>query len=288
MTIDPTDISIQQITKKDLEVLMTWAAQEGWNPGKHDLDVFWNTDPDGFYGCFVQDEMIAGGAIISYAGEFGFMGLFIVQSPYRNQGIGNALWHARKNRLISRLQPHASIGMDGVLAMQGYYHKGGFNIAFRDERFEFVGKAHPYANEVTAIVNDDLADILELDTRCFGVQRKRFLEQWLIMPESKAMKYKQHNKVKGYAVIRKAERGYKIGPLFAQDETIAEELLKSCLSHAVDDVVFLDIPTINARAIDLVHKYEGTYVFECARMYHGEAPKVPMDQIFGITSFELG
>jgi hypothetical protein len=120
------------------------------------------------------------------------------------------------------------------------------------------------------------------------VQRKRFLEQWLIMPESKAMKYKQHNEVKGYAVIRKAERGYKIGPLFAQDETIAEELLKSCLSHAGDDVVFLDIPTINARAIDLVNKYEGTYVFECARMYHGEAPNVPMDQIFGITSFELG
>jgi len=267
---------------------MSWASNEGWNPGKHDLDVFWNTDPDGFYGCFNHGELIAGGAIISYDGAFGFMGLFIVHSQYRNFGIGNKLWHARKNILINRLKENASIGMDGVLAMQPFYQKGGFDIAFRDERYEFTGRDYNCSDNVSTIVTEDFSDIMNYDKLCFGFQRTMFLKQWLTMPESKAIKYKNNNEIEGYAVIRKAENGYKIGPLFAQNDTAAEELLKTCLGYASKDSVFLDIPTINEKAINLVKKYEGKYIFECARMYHGQAPNTPINHIYGITSFELG
>jgi hypothetical protein len=31
-----------------------------------------------------------------------------------------------------------------------------------------------------------------------------------------------------------------------------------------------------------------TVVFETARMYTGEAPRLPLDGIFGVTTFELG
>lgn len=288
MKIKLEEITIQKITKHELGILMSWASNEGWNPGKYDLDVFWNTDPDGFYGCFINGELIAGGAVISYNQEYGFMGLFIVHTQYRNKGIGNKLWHARKSILISRLKENATIGMDGVLAMQPYYHKGGFEIAFRDERFELTGKEYEYSDNVSGIISDDFDDIMKSDNLFFGFQRTQFLKQWLSMPESKAIKYKSNNEIKGYAVMRRAEKGYKIGPLFAQDDLIAEELLKSCLSHASEDSVFLDIPTINENAKSLVRKYEGKYVFECARMYYGQAPNSPINYIYGITSFELG
>jgi len=288
MKIDLEKITIQKINKSDVEILMSWASKEGWNPGKHDLDVFWHTDPDGFYGSFLQRELIAGGAIISYDGAFGFMGLFIVQSQYRNVGIGNKLWHARKNLLINRLKENAAIGMDGVLAMQPFYQKGGFDIAFRDERYEFSGNNYSCSDNISSIVTEDFSDIMDYDKLCFGFQRTSFLKQWLTMPESIAIKYKKNNEIEGYAVIRKAEKGYKIGPLFAHNDTVAEELLKSCLSYASEDSVFLDIPTINEQAINLVKKYDGKYIFECARMYHGQAPNTSISHIYGITSFELG
>jgi hypothetical protein len=288
MKMNPEGISIQKITKQDLITLIGWASQEGWNPGKHDVDVFWNTDPDAFYGVKVNDKLIAGGAIISYGGEFGFMGLFIVQSQYRNDGIGNKLWHARKNMLISRLKENASIGMDGILAMQSYYHKGGFNLAFRDERYEFQGKEYRYSENVSTIVSEDFEDILKYDSLHFGFQRRPFLSQWLKMPESKAIKFKHTDEIVGYAVIRKAEKGYRIGPLFAQNDAIAEDLLKCCLSIGSEDSVYLDIPVINENAMNLVKKYDGKYIFECARMYFGEAPNIPINDIYGITSFELG
>jgi hypothetical protein len=288
MKINLDEISIEKITKNDLITLMDWASQEGWNPGKHDAAVFWHTDPDGFYGVKVGDNLIAGGAIISYEGAFGFMGIFIVNSQYRNLGIGNKLWYKRKNKLISRLKENATIGMDGVLAMQPYYQKGGFELAFRDERYEFYGKNYTYSANVSLINNEDFDEILKYDSLHFGFQRTSFLSQWLIIPSSMAIKYKLDDEILGYAVIRKVEKGFKIGPLFAQNNTIAEELLKCCLSNSSEDSVYLDIPTINKNAIKLVEKYEGKYIFECARMYCGKAPNLPIDEIYGITSFELG
>ena len=108
------------------------------------------------------------------------------------------------------------------------------------------------------------------------------------MPESKAIKYTENNKILGYAVIRKAETGYKIGPLFANNSVIAEELFKSCLNMDPNNPIFLDIPTTNQNAIDLVKKYHGKYIFECARMYYGAPKKIEINNIYGITTFELG
>lgn len=282
------NIDLKKLNKSGLRTLIDWASNEGWNPGKNDAEVFWNTDPDGFYGFYYENQLIAGGAIISYNKEYGFMGLFIVHRDFRNKGIGNKLWHFRRDLLINKLNPNAPIGMDGVLAMQSFYNKGGFNIAFRDERYEFKSETIPFSINVSPINKEDFEKINEYDSIYFGCQRAIFLKNWLQMPESKAIKYTENDRILGYAVIRKAETGYKIGPLFANNQKIADELFKSCLSIAPNNSVFLDIPTTNQNAVSLVKKYNGKYVFECARMYYGEAPKIVVNNIYGITTFELG
>jgi GNAT superfamily N-acetyltransferase len=282
------NIDLKKLNKSGLRTLIDWASNEGWNPGKNDAEVFWNTDPDGFYGFYYENQLIAGGAIISYNKEYGFMGLFIVHRDFRNKGIGKKLWHFRRDLLINKLNPNAPIGMDGVLDMQSFYNRGGFNIAFRDERYEFNSKIIPFSTNVSPINKEDFENIIEYDIIYFGCQRTVFLKNWLQMPESKAIKYTENDRILGYAVIRKAETGYKIGPLFANNQKIAEELFKSCLSIAPNNLVFLDIPTTNQNAVSLVKKYNGKYVFECARMYYGEAPKIVVNNIYGITTFELG
>jgi len=281
-------IELQKLNLNDLKTLLGWASHEGWNPGNDDVEVFWNTDPDGFYGYFNENQLIAGGAIISYNNEYGFMGLFIVHPQYRNLGIGRKLWFARRDLLLNRLQPNASIGMDGVLAMQPFYNKGGFNIAFKDERYEFISKEYIYSNFISPIQVNDFNEIIEYDTSCFGFNRAPFLKGWLSMAKSKALLFKKDNKIKGYAVIRKAELGYKIGPLFADNEFVADELFKACVSIAPNNPIFLDIPITNLNAVSLVKKHGGKYVFECARMYYGKVPNSLINQIYGITTFELG
>ncbi|MDN3719106.1 hypothetical protein QW131_07545 [Roseibium salinum] len=52
--------------------------------------------------------------------------------------------------------------------------------------------------------------------------------------------------------------------------------------------VILDTPEPNAAALLLAEKYELSPEFETFRMYRGPAPDLPLDQTFGITTFELG
>ena len=286
--IDAKNLELRKLTKEGLQTLVTWAAAEGWNPGLHDHEVFWETDPEGFYGFYAGDTLIAGGAVVSYNQTFGFMGLFIVHPKHRGQGIGRKLWHLRRDLLIRRLHHGAAIGMDGVVAMQPFYEKGGFRVAFRDERYERVGGAFDVSHRITTINVHDHEQLIDYDRGCVGYGRQVFLRSWLRTPNSHGFKFRQDNQLCGYAVIRKAIEGYKIGPLFADTSEVAEELYRACLNASIGQRVFLDIPVTNKGAAELVRKYEARYVFECARMYLGEAPNSCINKVFGITTFELG
>ncbi len=282
------NLQFQKLDFKGVKTLVKWAENEGWDPGLYDADVYWATDSDGFYGYFKEGELIAGGSIISYNGEFGFMGFFIVKPEYRSIGIGRKLWYQRRDTLLSRLNKDASIGMDGVVAMQSFYEKGGFKIAFRDERYEKVGIALKVNKNISSIIDNDIESILAYDKKCFGFSRPQFLIPWLKTLNNKTFKYVERGELKGFAIVRQTIAGYKIGPLFADNENIAEELYKACLNSVVGKALYLDIPVINQGAINLIKKYKATYVFECARMYYGNPPNIDMNKVFGITSFELG
>ena len=277
-----------KLNREQFNTLIKWAEQEGWHPGPYDADVFWQTDPEGYWGYIEDGEVIAGGSIVSYNGEFGFMGFFIVKPELRAKGLGRKLWYLRRDTLLSRLNDGASIGMDGVVDMQPFYRKGGFEIAFRDVRMEAIGKSFKIASPIWPIEEADIPSILEYDKICFGFDRTIFMQGWLKLPESKSFQFFEKGRIKGFAVLRKAEVGFKVGPLFADNVTVAEELLKACFDAAQNEAIYLDIPMINDDAIKLAEKYDMKPVFECARMYYGNAPEVPINKIFGITTFELG
>jgi hypothetical protein len=36
------------MNRTELDTTLKWTEAEGWNPGRHDADIFWATDPSGF------------------------------------------------------------------------------------------------------------------------------------------------------------------------------------------------------------------------------------------------
>jgi len=297
-----SELLIRNMTRAEVDELVGWAAQEGWNPGLHDAALFWATDPAAFVAAELRGTLIGGGAITSYENEFGFMGFFIVRPEHRGRGLGDVLWRARLERLRARLRPGASIGLDGVFAMQGYYAQGGFGFSHRNMRF----RADVPARDATPPVGDEriaapageegvvaLADVpfdqvLDYDRSCFPAPRPTFLKGWISQPDALALACLRDDRLGGYAVVRRCRQGCKIGPLFADDARAAAALYSRMERFAAGGPLFLDAPENNAAAIEFVRERGMTEVFGCARMYLGRPPELAHRRVFGVTTFELG
>ena len=287
-------LAIRPMTRPEVDLLVNWAAQEGWNPGREDAELFWATDPEAFIAADLDGELIGGGAITAYGDAFGFMGFFIVRPPFRGQGLGNALWHARRERLIARLRPGATIGMDGVFAMQAYYAKGGFVFSHRDIRFRAEISTRPAAvpaaggEVVVPLADFPFAEVLAYDRTCFPAPRTSFLTGWIDQPTGLALGCRRDGRLAGFGVVRRCREGCKIGPLFADDAQVAEALFAGLTGYAAGGPVFLDVPENNPRGLELAQRHAMVEVFGCARMYLGPAPELAQERIFGVTTFELG
>lgn len=287
------ELGIRNMTYPEVDELVGWAAQEGWNPGLDDADLFWATDPDAFIAAELAGELIGGGAITSYQGEFGFMGSFIVRPEFRGKGLGNTLWHARRERLLGRLRPGASIGLDGAFAMQDYYAKGGFVFSHRNIRFRAEIPERPITptvgnEDIVPLAEVPFDQVLAYDRSCFPVPRATFLKGWLSQPAAAALGCRRDGNLSGYGVVRRCGQGHKIGPLFADDAQTAYALYGHLAERAAGGPLFLDAPEDNPAALELVHRYRMVEVFGCARMYLGPAPDIAHQRIFGITTLELG
>jgi GNAT superfamily N-acetyltransferase len=279
-----TDIParIRQMTRGEADTVIAWAAEEGWNPGLHDADAFYQTNPPGFFSIETGGKMIGSVSIVRYDDNFMFGGLYIVHPDYREKGIGRAVYD-----FVMKFAEGDNLGIDGVFAMQPMYQKSGFIFAYRNIRFEGVGEG-TVDKTLTPLREVPFPRILAYDSMFFPAVREGFLKHFIYQPDCKGYASIENGSLSGYGFIRKCFNGYKIGPLFAANPQIAEKIYSSLSAFAEGMPVFLDVPEPNVSAMALAKKHGMTEVFGTARMYTREIPKLPIPQIFGVTTFELG
>jgi len=273
------------MTRNEVNIAIDWAATEGWNPGLYDVDSFYDADPNGYFIGELNNEPIATISAVRYGETFGFMGFYIVKPEYRGKGYGSQIWNAGLKYLEGR-----NIGLDGVVEQQENYKKSGFNLAYRNIRYEGISGGHaPENSEITKLSLLPFETVDSYDSSFFPANRSRFTKSWIRQPEGNALGIMQDGKLAGYGVIRKCRTGYKIGPVFANTSELAESLFVALKASVIlSEPVYLDIPEVNQQAIALVERHNMKVVFETARMYTMENPDIPLNRLFGVTSFELG
>lgn len=274
--------TIRPMGRGDIHLAVEWAALEGWNPGLKDAETFYQTDPNGFFLGELNGEPIGCISAVSYDENFGFIGFYIVKPQDRGQGYGLQLWQAAMTYLGNR-----NIGLDGVVAQQENYQKSGFKLAYRNIRYQGKGGGTASTNTIP-LSSIPFEQLLAYDRHLFPVARPQFLQDWIHQPESIALGVLNNAQLAGYGVLRPCQIGYKIGPLFANNDLIAEEIFNALVAEKVDAPIFLDLPEPNPAALALAQHYQMNPVFETARMYTQTTPNIPLDQVFGITTFELG
>lgn len=273
------------MTREEVALAIEWAAREGWNPGLHDAQTFRAADPAGFFVGELDGAPVASISVVKYGAGFAFLGLYIVLPEHRGRGLGWALWQHGMASAAGR-----QVALDGVVAQQDNYRKSGFALAWRNVRYEGrAATAAPVDARIVPLATLPFDTVAAYDAPFFPADRRPFLRAWLAQPDAAALGWAANGQLQGYGVVRGCRSGWKIGPLLADSESIADALYAALAARsAPGEAVYLDIPEPNAAALALTRRHGMRMVFETARMYTGAAPAVPMDRLYGITTFELG
>lgn len=277
-------MEIRAMAQAELEMVLDWAAAEGWNPGWQDAASFHAADPDGFLLGTLDGEPVASIFAVRYGAGFGFIGGYIVRPGLRGQGHGMAIWRAGMARLAGR-----NVGLDGVPAQQANYARSGFRLAHRNVRYAGQGSGLPAEDRVLPLGPQDIDDVVAYDRAFFPEPRAHFMRHWLTQEGSIALGLRDGGALQGYAVLRPCRQGFKVGPLCAETPAVAEELMQALRGRVpAGEPLFLDVPEPNADALALAQRHGMRPCFETARMYTGDFLPLPLARQYGITTFELG
>ena len=265
------------------QVAISWADAEGWNPGLDDGERFLAADPYSFLSTEHEGEIVATVSCALYGDSYAFIGFYIVRSDLRSNGIGSSLFDRALARAGGRV-----VGLDGVLAQQGSYERRGFVLAHRNVRWRTVGGGERPAGLVD-LSSVPVEQLLAYDAAVFGTERERFLRAWIERPAGHALACLHDGRLAGYGVLRPCQLGAKIGPLFADDQEVADALLTGLLAAAGPRTeVFIDTPATNPRATELRARRAMEPSFETVRMYLNGRPPEDVQRVFGVTTFEFG
>lgn len=277
--------NIRHATRAELDMIIDWAAREGWNPGLEDANAFWSADPQGYWVATEGDALAAAISVVRYGGHYAFLGFYIAEPAYRGRGIGIALWRHAIAGAEGR-----TIGLDGVVAQQENYRKSGFAWSHANIRYGgTVNVVEPPGTDLVDAAPVHAAALIDYDHRFNPARRDAFLCEWIKQLQTRrSVILLRDGTIVGYGTIRACREGFKIGPLFADSETGADLIFRKLAAGVKEARIYLDIPEPNASARALCARYNMKPVFETARMYRGPAPELPLARIYGITTFELG
>jgi ribosomal protein S18 acetylase RimI-like enzyme len=276
-------MTIRPMRPQEIEMAVDWAAGEGWNPGFQDAACFAAVDPEGFLVGEIDGSAAAIISTVNYDRNFAFLGFYIVRPDLRGLGLGWQIWQAGIAHAGSRV-----IGLDGVVAQQDNYRKSGFTLAYRNIRYGgLVGSSAEHGEAIP--LGEVAMDLLVADDALvFPADRPQFIATWTTAPGHTGRAVMHNRRLMGWGIIRPCRKGYKIGPLIADDPQTANVLFKALTGAVGGGEVFLDIPQPNKAAVALAEGHGLAPVFETARMYTGAIRGLQLDRIYGVTTFELG
>jgi Acetyltransferase (GNAT) domain len=181
------------------------------------------------------------------------------------------------------------VGLDAVAEQERTYARDGFAADHRTTRHMLASTSGvPPANRPMVDARDlPLETLVAYDQRVFPSTRSEFLAAWIAMPGVASVAVVDGDQVLGWAVRRPCIQGHKVGPLFADNPAIADDLL-CALAAGVTGPLYLDVPDPNAAGRALAARHGMTPVFSTVRMYDGPPPSLDLDRVFGVTTLELG
>jgi GNAT superfamily N-acetyltransferase len=237
---------------------------EEWGFYDSDFERLLSIDPAG---CFIawRKNKRAGMVCTSTYGTHAFIGCLIVEKKSRGRGFGTKLMRHAIEYLDAK--GVTTIELDGVISAVSMYRRLGFRDKYLSLRFLGTGKS---GDERPRQQHVDFQEILAFDLQMTGIERGAVLAK-LLQEYPDSVYIVQRGKCMGYSLVRKREGGhFLIGPLVAESNTVAEQLLQRSMLHARNTSIAIGVPEVSRAFVEILLRNGFEHIQPSLRMYRGE------------------
>jgi ribosomal protein S18 acetylase RimI-like enzyme len=276
---------VEKMEVDDFPFAVQLANKMNWNMTVEDFEFMVKLEPQG---CFVQfhgNERVGIATSVSF-GKVGWFGTFVVKEDCRGEGAGSILIKYAIDYLKNK--DAETIGLYAYPHLVKFYESFGFET---DTDFLVLqGKAAFPATQqmLRAAKKQDISDVIDLDRRCFGTDRRKLLEPLLLNKGNLCYVSTENNEIIGYVVAKVYDKMAEVGPLMCKANRVkaAELLLKTILSKLDGLDVFVYIPKKETELLNILHKAGFKEDFQVVRMFMG--PAIAKNCIYAAESLERG
>ena len=159
----------RQLTDKDWQVFLEWAAEEGWTVPSQELRMFQSHWEQCFYALKLAGGVKGFVSAVAYE-ESGWIGNLLVGQDHRGRGYGTSLFDFALTLLLQKRVQR--IWLTASEAGLPIYQRRGFVSVDRVDRWRARGRG------LVGLSQDiPAAELIDLDRRCWGESRVHLLSQ---------------------------------------------------------------------------------------------------------------
>ncbi|MFH0748869.1 MAG: GNAT family N-acetyltransferase [Candidatus Bathyarchaeota archaeon] len=265
-------ISIRKIVSSDIESAIQLTDTVEWGFSEEDFAFMMELEPDGCFVAFAASKFIGLTITVSFE-NIGWIGNVIVNSDYRDQGIGSLLIKYALSYLVKK--GVNTIGLYSYVDAVPFYERLGFK---RDKNFIYLvgsGIGHCDIKTVKPIREENFQKALELDKQCFGVSREKLLRRIFSGNRNFCYSISESDNLVGFIMARVSSPVVEIGPLISLKglESKAIDLLNALLRKFIGFKVYIGLPEDTTTLISILKEWKFSEKFKVVRMYYGPRPK---------------
>jgi GNAT superfamily N-acetyltransferase len=229
----------RDMTARDAEAGLALSRLSGWNQTEEDWSLLLEP-PSVFRAATLDDRVIGCAGAMVYGKRLAWVCMVLVDPAERSHGVASRL----VGEVLERLPEVEAVGLDATPLGVPVYARLGFAPAGTLARLETRAPASglPVPARVRPILQADLADILLRDLEVFGANREPLLRRaWSAAPEL-AWCLGDPAAGPGYGFGRRGANATQIGPVVAEGDAAALDIVAASLARRPGERFFLDAP----------------------------------------------
>ena len=277
------DLQIIDVKLSDVDAGIRLSDEAKWNQVHDDWQIFINQGKTvGFRDP--QGQLIATAAALPYESTFGFIAMVLVTRKWRRRGLATRLvdycidWLQKQN-----LIPVLDATADGAKV----YQKQGFSPLFELDRWQIATPAPQKSpdNHCRLSEASDIEMLIDLDAEAVGSRRAFLINEFIGRPNTNT--FVSHDGG-GFVIVRQGRRASQIGPIVAQSQDQAIELISEVVKDAKNSI-FIDVPAVSSQIGLWLKKHGFTKQRSFLRMALGrEQPFGATNRLFSSAGPEFG